>query len=88
MICGVSLQEERRTEWAAAIPIGFLTFLLGVFLWPVVALAAVAALLTLLVRACSGRPRTPLTYVCLGTIAGTLLLALFLTITALTGGVR
>ena len=64
--------EERRVEWAPAIPLAFLTFLIGVFLWPVGAVLAVAALVTLVVRA-RRHAWTALTFGCLGVVLGAVL---------------
>jgi len=79
--------EENRVEWAPAIPVAFLTFLIGVFLWPVGAVLAIAGLATLVVRARRGQ-WTALTFAALGTVAGALLFTLFIVLTNLTGGVR
>lgn len=76
---------EQRVEWAPAIPVAFLTFLIGVFLWPVGAALALAALVTLVVRARRGQ-WTALTFSCLGVLAGAVVFALFITLTNLTGG--
>ena len=86
-ILRVNDAEESRVEWAAAIPVAFLTFLVGVFLWPVGAAVAAVALVTLVVRA-RRRQWTALTFACLGVLAGAVLFTLFITMTNITGGVR
>lgn len=78
---------EHRVEWAPAIPVAFATFLVGVFLWPIGAVLAVAALVTLVRRARAG-VWTALTYACLGAVAGAVLFVLFILITNTTGGLR
>lgn len=80
-------EGERRAEWAPVIPVGFVTFLIGVFVWPVVAVAWVVSLVALVVRARRGL-WTARTFSYLGVVAGGLLLAVFLTLTDLTGGFR
>jgi hypothetical protein len=77
---------EQRVEWAPAIPVAFLTFLIGVFLWPVGAVLAVAALVGLVVRA-RRHQWTALTFSCVGVLAGAALFTLFITLTNVTGGV-
>jgi len=67
---------EQRVEWAPAIPVAFLTFLIGVFAWPVAAVLAIAAVVLLFVRARRGQ-WTALTFACLGTLAGGLLFSVF-----------
>lgn len=77
---------EQRVEWAPAIPVAFLTFLIGVFLWPVGAVLAIAALVALVVRA-RRHQWTALTFACVGVLAGAVLFTLFIALTNLTGGV-
>lgn len=79
--------EQHRVEWAPVIPIGFLTFLVGVFLWPVVAVAGVVALVALVVRA-RRREWTAATFAYLGVVVGGLLFALFIVVSDVTGGFR
>jgi hypothetical protein len=78
---------EHRVEWAPAIPAAFATFLVGVFLWPVGAVLAVAALVGLVRRARAGA-WTALTYAFLGALVGAVLFVLFILITNTTGGIR
>lgn len=78
---------EHRVEWAPAIPAVFATFLVGVFLWPIGAVLAVAALVTLIRRARAGA-WTALTYACLGAVVGAVLFVVFILITNTTGGIR
>jgi hypothetical protein len=78
---------EHRVEWAPAIPVAFATFLLGVFLWPIGAVLAAAALVTLIRRARAGA-WTALTYACLGALAGAVLFVIFILVTNTTGGIR
>jgi hypothetical protein len=79
--------ETKHVEWAPAIPVAFLTFLVGVFLWPVGAVLALAALVTLVVRA-RRRQWTALTYACLGVLVGAVLFTVFVVVTNVTGGIR
>jgi len=79
--------EVRHVEWAPVIPIGFLTFLIGVFLWPVVAVAGIAALVAVVVRA-RRHQWTAKTFAYLGVVAGGVLFAVFITLTNITGGFR
>jgi hypothetical protein len=78
---------EHRVEWAPAIPAAFATFLVGVFLWPVGAVLAVAALVGLVRRGRAGI-WTALTYACLGAVVGAVLFVLFILVTNTTGGIR
>ena len=79
--------EQRRVEWAPVIPIGFLTFLVAVFLWPLAAVAAVASLVGLVVRA-RRHEWTAKTFAYLGVVVGSVLFAVFITLTNITGGFR
>lgn len=75
---------EQRVEWAPAIPVAFLTFLIAVFVWPVAAALTVAALVGLVVRGRRGR-WTALTFACLGVLGGGVLFALFVLVQNLLG---
>lgn len=86
-ISRVNQPEENRVEWAPAIPLAFAAFLISVFFWPVGAVLAAAALVTIVVRA-RRREWTALTFGCLGVVLGTAVFALFITLTNLTGGFR
>lgn len=79
--------EDSRAEWAPAIPLAFVTFLIGVFLWPVGAAFALAALITLVVRA-RRHAWTALTFGCLGVVVGAVLFAAFIALSSLSGGAR
>jgi hypothetical protein len=83
----VNQPPESRAEWAPAIPVAFLTFLVGVFLWPVGLALALAALAALVVRA-RRQQWTALTFACVGVVVGAVLFALFILLTNITGGVR
>ncbi|WGL52662.1 hypothetical protein P5P86_02285 [Nocardioides sp. BP30] len=77
--------DQSHVEWAPAIPLAFVAFLVCVFVWPLGALLGVAALVTLVVR---GRRRewTALTFGCFGAVLGAVVFVLFITLTNLTGG--
>jgi len=79
--------EQHRVEWAPVIPIGFLAFLVGVFVWPVLAVAAVVSLVALVVRA-RRHQWTAKTFSYLGVLVGGLLFVVFITLTNVTGGFR
>ena len=79
--------EQHRVEWAPVIPIGFLAFLVGVFVWPVLAVAAVVSLVALVVRA-RRQQWTAKTFSYLGVLVGGLLFVVFITLTNVTGGFR
>jgi hypothetical protein len=68
--------DPHRVEWAPAIPVAFLVFLIGVFVWPVGAVIAVVALATLVVRA-RRHQWTALTFACIGALVGAVIFSVF-----------